>query len=77
MKFKEIPAELASGSCLPYPMTVKLKSPETGHAAGQAEITVQLLTIDEASSIEEHMLFEYQRWQPIIGKWIDCSYFFC
>lgn len=62
LKVKDVP----TGQSLPFPLIVKLKSPETGKAAGEADITVQLFTVDEASSFQEHIVYEFQRWQPII-----------
>lgn len=45
---------------------VKLRSPETGKPVGEADITVQLFSVEEASSSQEHIVYEFQRWQPII-----------
>jgi hypothetical protein len=62
LKVKDIP----SGNKLPHPFMVKLRSPETGKAVGEADVTVQLFTVDEASAFQEHIVYEFQRWQPII-----------
>jgi len=48
------------------PMTIKLKSPKDGSSAGFVNISVQITTLDAASSVVEQVVFEYERWQPVI-----------
>lgn len=68
LKVKDIPVD----QTLPHPLIVKLRSPETGKAVGEADITVKLFTVDEASAFQEHIVYEFQRWQPII-EWGSTS----
>ncbi len=46
--------------------SVKLIDPSAGKLQGVADIEVELLTVDEAVSIQEHIIYEYQRWQPVV-----------
>lgn len=32
----------------------------------QIEVEVVQMDVDQASSIEEHRVYEYQRWQPVV-----------
>jgi hypothetical protein len=46
--------------------TLKIIDPETGKSHGTISVVVELLTCEEAVSIQEHTVYEYQRWQPIV-----------
>lgn len=51
---------------LANPLSIKLKSPKDGTAAGLVNITVQVVTLEEASSVIEQVIYEFERWQPVI-----------
>lgn len=44
---------------------VKLVSPIDGKAAGEAEFLVSILSLTEACNVQEHTVYEFQRWNPV------------
>jgi hypothetical protein len=65
LKVKDIPITATAATGF-INMTIKLRHPETGEAAGTADCLVQFLTAEEATHVQSHRVFEFQRWQPII-----------
>ena len=47
--------------------SLKLKNPDTGKMRGDIEIEVCTKLAIDASNEEEHLVYEYQRWQAVIG----------
>eukprot|EP01039_Chlorochromonas_danica_P008065 gene8065-8895_t len=47
---------------------VKLKQPSDGRSAGEAYLLVTLQSVEEAASVQEHIVYEFQRWRPL-GQW--------
>lgn len=45
---------------------LKVINPETGKFEGELEVELSYMDIHAASSIEEHTLYEFQRWQPVV-----------
>jgi hypothetical protein len=45
--------------------TVQLKDPTSGNSAGDARISVEVLSVEEANAVQEHMIYEFQRWNPL------------
>lgn len=43
---------------------VKLSTPQENNPAGEAKIIIQLLAVAEAAAFQEHVVYEFQRWQP-------------
>jgi Ca2+-dependent lipid-binding protein len=46
---------------------LKIYSEETGSQIGTVNISVYYMTPDRAASYDEHVVFEYQRWVPVIS----------
>jgi len=44
---------------------VKIINPQNGKPAGEAEVIVSVLTLDEACNVQEHTVYEFQRWSPV------------
>lgn len=43
---------------------MKLSTPQENNPAGEAKIIIQLLAVAEAAAFQEHVVYEFQRWQP-------------
>mmetsp|Transcript_5028 Transcript_5028/g.7683 ORF Transcript_5028/g.7683 Transcript_5028/m.7683 type:complete len:292 (+) Transcript_5028:70-945(+) len=46
--------------------TLKLINPDNGKFHGDVELEVVHMDVNHASSVEEHRVYEYQRWQPVV-----------
>lgn len=46
---------------------LKLINPKDGKGAGEAEVSVTILTLEEACSIQEHTVYEFQRLNLVLG----------
>lgn len=45
---------------------LKLIDPSSGKLQGEVDVEIELLTVNEAVSIQDHIIYEYQRWQPVV-----------
>lgn len=44
--------------------SIKIINPDNGFPNGHVNIQIQLMSIEEALSCEEHTIYQYERWQP-------------
>jgi hypothetical protein len=46
---------------------LKLVNPQSGKFQGEVELEAVLMEAAKANSIQQHIVFEYQRYQPIVN----------
>ncbi len=62
LKLKDITAQ---GT--PINKTLKLIAPNSGKVAGEVNVVVTNYSLVEAMSIQEHTVYEFERWSPVHG----------
>jgi hypothetical protein len=44
---------------------IKIVSSKDGKPAGEAEVICNVMSLDEACNVQEHCVYEFQRWNPV------------
>eukprot|EP01038_Epipyxis_sp_PR26KG_P008953 gene8953-12074_t len=64
IKLKDLFASI--GQSKPNRGKYKLVNPQNGKNKGEVELDITFLSVAEAASVQEHTVYEFERWQPVI-----------